>query len=257
MKMSTYAIARFPTPIFNTSHSSSFFSFKNEFGLMKNIEMIAFPGSKFSIQKEISSTIFQITTCEYPSKTPLYIDRRFLQEASFNTLERKKCLPPSSILLTSMLSLLGTRYFWGGNWAQGIPEMVHLYPHLLTSIDLDDILCKGVDCSGLLYQVTNGFTPRNTNQLIHYGREFAVNFPSLQQLQENIKPLDMLVWKGHVVFALSQNEVIESLHKEGVIVTPLKERYPQILNRVRLENETLYFRRWHPDFLNDNKNTQP
>jgi len=29
-------------------------------------------------------------------------------------------------------------------------------------------LMKGVDCSGLLYQATNGFTPRNSRSLLNF-----------------------------------------------------------------------------------------
>src|SRR4051812_38804060 len=119
MKMSTDVITIFPTPLFNTPqfphHHPDLSPFKNEQGLMKSIETIAFPDSKLTIQSEIAPHVVQVTTAEYPSDNPLYVDRRFLQDVSFNTPEREKAMPPSSAILDFMVSLLGTRYFWGGN----------------------------------------------------------------------------------------------------------------------------------------------
>jgi len=34
---------------------------------------------------------------------------------------------------------------------------------------LDKWIMKGVDCSGLLYEATNGYTPRNSSDLVTYG----------------------------------------------------------------------------------------
>lgn len=242
--MSIDVVALFPTPLFNTyhfpHHHPALSPFKNEQGLIKSIETIAFPGTKFTVQNEVAPTIVQVTTAEYPSDIPLYADRRFLQTVSFHTPEREKSMPSSSAILDFMVSLLGTRYFWGGNWAEGISQMLEFYPHLLNAADQDDVLCKGVDCSGLLYQATNGMTPRNTSELIHYGQEIAVNPISLPPIQ----PLDMLVWKGHVVFILDQQHTIESLGGKGVIISSLKERFPQILEKTRSKNIAFYLRRW-------------
>ena len=71
-----------------------------------------------------------------------------------------------------MEALTGTPYVWGGNWSSGIPEMVHFYP---PKSPLDEKTerywnLKGIDCSGLLYQTSGGATPRNTSQLIYYGK---------------------------------------------------------------------------------------
>lgn len=245
--MSINVVALFPTPLFNTPqfphHHPTLYPFKNEQGLMKSIETIAFPGTKFTIQKVITPTVVQVTTAEYPYDIPLYADHRFLQQASSNTPERKKSMPSLSTILDFMVSLVGTRYFWGGNWAHGIPQMLEFYPHLVNSADPDDVLCRGVDCSGLLYQATNGMTPRNTSQLTQYGQEIAINPTALPA----VHPLDMLVWKGHVVFILDQQHIIESLGGKGVIISSLKERFSQILDTTQAGNKMLYLRRWHPE----------
>jgi cell wall-associated NlpC family hydrolase len=202
--MSNYAIAKIPTPVYN-----------KEGGL----EFIAFPGTKFALLNET-----QVLTNEYPTKQSLYVDLQFLEKTSSDTPERKKKLPSATTILKFMESLIGTPYLWGGNWAQGLPQAPNL--------------CKGVDCSGLLYQATNGFTPRNTSELVHYGEEVFTK-----------KPLDMIVWKGHVIFILNEDQTIESLSGKGVIISSFKDRYAEVCEKLRAESKPFYLRRWHPDFL--------
>lgn len=237
--MSTYAITKSPTPLYNTP---SFPDLKKDSqGLIRNLEIILFPGTKLTIKKEVAPYVCEITTLEYPSESPLYIDRRFLLPGSSKTPEREKHLPSAASILKSMTSLVGTRYFWGGNWSEGIAEMQSLYPHFPAPEDQDDLICKGLDCSGLLYQVTNGFTPRNTSQLVTYGQALASDEP--------LKPLDMMVWRGHVIWALDADSCIESFISKGVIISPLKERFSFFSNKLHDENKLFSFRRWHPEFL--------
>lgn len=242
--MSTYAIAKGPAPIYATSNfphlQPSLGPFKDHQGLLKQIEIIALPGTKFTVLQELPQNVYEVRTLDYPSSTPLYMDRRFLQAASDATPEREKKLPSPDSILKFMQSVIGTRYFWGGNWAAGIEEMTSFYPQLPPNDE--DLLCRGVDCSGLLYQATNGFTPRNTGQLCTYGREIELDF-------EKVKPLDMMVWRGHVIFVLDHNTSIESVLGKGVVVSDLKERVNYFRDKLRAEQTPFYFRRWHPIFL--------
>ena len=219
--MSTYAIANRPIPVYSTIRPDP-----------TQLELICFPKTKFTIIKEVTPTIVQITTQEYPSKKPLYVDRRFLIAAGEETPEREKLLPTAQTILDFMTSKIGTRYLWGGNWATGISEMQEFY---LEEPVTDDLLCKGVDCSGLLYQATNGFTPRNTSDLCNYGIE--IKDPA------EVKPLDMMVWEGHVIFVLNSTQCIESFGGRGVIVSDFMERYEFF------KDKQFTLRRWHPNFL--------
>lgn len=243
--MSTY-ITTLPTPVYNTPYFPHLQSTlpKDSQGLIKSVEAIAFPGTKLTCVKEEACNALQVTLSEYPSETSLYVDSRFLAPCPPNTPERIKRLPSSEAMLQWMVSLVGTRYFWGGNWAQGIPEMLEMYPNLRSSDDQEDALCKGVDCSGLLFQASQGATPRNTSQLIHYGKEIEVDVFSLKDVQDALEPLDLIVWKGHVLIVLSPQEVIESRLNDGVVITPFHVRYPQILEQLRTQGKTLYLR--HP-----------
>lgn len=247
--MSTFAISKFPTPIFDTPQIPFFGETlqKDDQGLLRNLETIAFPGTKLTLLKTLNNYAVQVSTQEYPSNTPLYVDRRFLEETAHEPLEREKQLPTAEKVLDYMKSLVGTRYFWGGNWAQGILQMKEMYPHFAQSEYQDDLLCKGVDCSGFLYQTTEGITPRNTSQLINYGKEIFVDLQSVSAVQEVVKPLDMLVWRGHVIMVLDSDQLIESYAGKGVIISPFKDRYSEILEKLQKENKTFYLRRWHPD----------
>lgn len=235
--MST-ACAIFPTPVFNTP-DIPFLSLplkKDSQHLIREIEAIALPGTPFQCLHEVSAHILQVETPDYPSAHSLrYVDRRFLQA---NAPERKKKLPSRAALLNWLESSVGTRYFWGGNWRDGIPEMLNFYPHLQAAApeDQDDALCRGLDCSGLLYQATDGITPRNTGQLILYGEEISPH---------EFQPLDLIVWKGHVLIVFSQDLLIESRVGHGVVMSPFQERYAEVVKLTEAENKTLHFRRWY------------
>ena len=242
--MSTYAIAKSPVPLFNTPNIPQLD--KDQQGLIRSIETIALPHTKFSVLRQILPNTCEVTTVDYPSSTPLYVDSRFLQPAFKETFDRYKTLPPSATILKFMKSVVGVRYFWGGNWAQGIPEMAQLYPNIPVS---DDLLCKGVDCSGLLYQATDGFTPRNTSQLCTYGQKLEVDLKSPEAVQKVVKPLDMMVWKGHVIFVLDSDHFIESVIEQGVVISDFTQRYTYFRDKLAKENKPFTLRRWHPDFL--------
>jgi cell wall-associated NlpC family hydrolase len=235
-------IAKIPTPIFNTPDIP--FNYlplkKDNQGRLMEMETIAFPGTKFKCLSKISANIFQVQTAEYPSTASLYVDSRFLQKAPADTPERVKKLPSIDKILNWIEDLVGLRYFWGGNWATGIPEILEFYPFLkdASQEDRDDTICRGLDCSGILYQATDGFTPRNTSDLVRFGKEVPI---------EQIKPLDLLAWNGHVIIVKSPTTLIESRMGHGVVVSPIEQRYPEVLDLLKTKNKQLYIRRWHPD----------
>jgi len=214
-----YCLAKKPTPILNTPDFQKVFGSKvlplDEQGLLRAVEMVALPGTKFQILKEHSAHILEVKTNDYPCN-PIYIDARFTEHASEITPERKKILPPSEVILSKLKEALGQPYIWGGNWGRGIPEISALY-------NAPKNILSGVDCSGLLYEATNGFIPRNTSDLMHFGDKIS----SI----ENIKPLDIIIWPGHVIILLESYLVIESLLGKGVIETPLHDRLQQIAEK--------------------------
>ncbi len=255
--MSSVAFSKTFTPVLNTPHFTKVFGGEDgsslpldEQGLIRAVETIAFPNTKFKIIKEIENSILQVETEDYPC-TPLFVDERFL---SYKGQERKKKVPSIAHILKHLHHLVGTPYIWGGNQSRGIPELLHYYP---PKIALNEKMhtvwtLKGVDCSGLIYEATGGITPRNTSWLVHFGQPVIIENLPLEKIAALIKPLDLIVWPGHVLIALDSTQCIESRPQTGVAIRPLIERLSSI-NRKPLTqwNSSLpakdYFviRRWH------------
>ena len=224
--------------------------------------MIALPGEAFTVIQKHSSYIYEVTTAAYPVKNPLYVDGRFLQ------LYDKKPLAPSHRLLlmneilSKMESLIGLPYIWGGNYSQGIDLMRTLYPlqknKTLTPIQESNWVFKGVDCSGMLYEATQGYAPRNSSWLTSYGEGLAIEGLSNEAIKQLLKPLDMIIWHGHVLFVLDKEYTIESRsHRGCVFITKISERLEQIKAEEKKlpmnSSKTLNYRengfvirRWHP-----------
>ena len=231
--MSNYLIAKKPAPLLNTP------DFKQEFGsaslpldsqgLLRPLEMIALPGTVFKMIIKINRYTFEVTTGDYPHG-PVYIDSRFTTSSLEKLPERKKSLPPRETILSRLRNSLGLPYVWGGNWGRGISEIRSLYSPTIPA-KLEPIwTLSGLDCSGLLYEATDGYTPRNTSELLTFGELI----PSIDALKE----LDMIVWSGHVMILLSSTILIESLYGKGVILTPLKKRL------IELQSTKLLIRRF-------------
>lgn len=221
--MSIYAAK--PTPVLNTPDFEFAFGGKtgteiplNERGLPFCFEFVALPGTLFQIVKQESPFVAQVLCPIYRPQTPLYIDLRFTKPGKE---ERVPQTPSKETLLERMERRLGTPYVWGGNWGAGIPELIHYYPPK-GQLDLHTQqlwILQGVDCSGLLYEASRGATPRNTGELVYYGKTLTTN---------DLQPLDMIVYPGHVLFVLDSHKVIESRFPKGVILSDLKTRLDEL-----------------------------
>ena len=224
-----------PTPVLNTADFHVAFGGidgkqipKNPLGHPLHYEFVALPPMRFDIVDILPRHhhfIYRVRSSSYPAPS-LYIDSRFTRPAGKN-MESKQ-FPSRSEILASMQKLLGTRYVWGGNWSLGIPEMLSLYPPLapIDEITKDLWTLKGVDCSGLIYEVTHGLTPRNTSGLIYCGQDVPIANCSAKQILSRLEPLDMVVWpgkNGHVFFVFDSDRTIESKSPFGVIHRPLFE----------------------------------
>lgn len=242
--------AKGPTPLFNTLTSPFQFPLiRAEDGRIMAMESIAFPGTLFKFIKE-HGPIWEINCSEYHSHSPLYVDSRMLQPT--DTLkEREKKMPSSETILEILKKLIGTRYFWGGNWPERIYEVLKLYEKNIDPKDIDDATCCGLDCSGLLYYATNGCTPRNTSQLISFGKDVEeIDKGSAQQISTKVKPLDLVVWRGHVMIVLSDKEIIESRlrknrEEQGVISSKFIPRMEMVIKDLNAQEKEFYVRRWH------------
>lgn len=230
--MSRRVFIKSPAPILNTHEFDRVFhqnGFERDLkGHIRSLEFIALKGMSCLVKAEIGH-IYRVSFPFYPNKT-LYVDGRF---TSLVPLEKLEVSLTKDTVLSKMVSLLGLPYVWGGNWSLGIPEMLALYPpaKTLTPFEKELWLLKGVDCSGLLFEATGGRTPRNTSELMHFGRE----------VKENFEPLDLIVLKGHLMIVLNKNEVIESRESKGVVKDSLQKRVSEI--------GTFIVRRWPQNYF--------
>ena len=214
-----------PTPVLNTPCFSNVYSGVLPFDdqhLVRVLEYIAFPKRIFKVVNEIEPNILHVTTSEYPSSSSLFVDKRFGKIYFEETPLLQNEMPPKEVTIKRLLSKQGLPYVWGGNWSTGISEWECLYPPPAQISDFERAHWSfmGLDCSGLLYEATGGLTPRNTKELMTYGTEISLI---------DMEALDLILYPGHVLIALSPNEVIESCHfLGGVVVSSLKERVNMI-----------------------------
>lgn len=202
---------------------------------IRALEFIALPGTLFKVvscPEKWNGRICEVITEDYPSSGKLYIDAKFCEETQ-NYLPRSKVCPSSMLnILTTMEKMLGLPYVWGGNVHLGVDEMSNFYP---MPANLDEreraLWCmKGVDCSGMIYEATNGYTPRNTSALAGFGEGLQIEGKSLDEILKLIKPLDSIVWNGHVVSVFDDRTTIESrFDQHGSVRIPIKDRFKEIL----------------------------
>jgi hypothetical protein len=260
----SYCSAMIPCPVLNTPDFRAVFGGSDgktvrtdKKGLVRALEFIALPGTSFEVLSEIkkgSHSILEVKTRDYPSDGPLYIDSRFAAFFEEKAPERKKILLSKEEILSSMLSMERQPYMWGGNYAGGIDRMPEFYPPsgVVSSKTLSLWRLEGVDCSGLIYQASGGYTPRNTSSMLGFGEGLSISGLSAEQISEKLRPLDLIVWPGHVVVVLNPHYVIESTHPEGVIISKLLPRLRSIMSERTPGNgqglfPEKYFliKRWH------------
>jgi hypothetical protein len=211
-----FALTKEYTPLFNIERIDTIFgsslAFDRRF-LLPQVETVLFPGSALEIVRDAGPYV-EVKTKEYPASIPLFVDKRCIRMVD-HLQERFKDCPTKEKLLDRLLKFPKCHYVWGGTTPHGVPQWLHYYPpkKALTAFEFAHWTFRGVDCSGLLQHVTDGFTPRNTSDLYHFGYE--VN---------EVKPFDLILYPGHVLIALPDEKVIECRHLSGIVISPLSDR---------------------------------
>lgn len=248
---SLYGVVKHAAPVLNTPEFTNVFggndgaSLKTDgCGQVRELEFIALPGTVFRIlgkQMNGKSLVYRVETDEYPSAAgvSLYLDSRFLVTGDRPLPHRRPVLPSREQITASMKNMIGTPYVWGGNLPQGVPELAEWFYGNYRPGKAEQLTLAGVDCSGMLYQASGGWTPRNTSQLVGYGRAVAVAGKKAGEIVQVLEPLDLLVWNGHVVVVLDRKTAIESRlacgqpGNGGVVVTSLPQRLREIMRTRR------------------------
>mgnify|MGYP000873594383 CR=1 FL=1 len=248
-----FAVASQPVPVFNSAAAARTQALlkTDRCGQLRELEFIALPGTVFHIiaTDMADPAVAEVTTNDYqaPSGTRLYLHTALVAMTMDEPPPRIRSLPAAAVIDRQLRSTVGLPYVWGGNWRTGIQSDGRLR-------------FQGLDCSGLLYEATNGVTPRNTEQLVRFGRAVPIEGRGVDELLKVLQPLDLLVWKGHVIIVLDRPSAIESLldcnNKDGgVRITPLRQRLQQLLQQRKpvdhwpdnKEGSRVFVvRRWHP-----------
>lgn len=207
------------TPVFYRSDIRSLLaggmSLDNQ-GLFRPLELIAFEGSPVEIIDE-TEEFFRVQLSFYPVKGPLFIHKIFVGRGS----SKKRVMPTKEKILESMNEKQGLPYIWGGNSSLGVEEMLTLFPppQPLSQKERDRWTFRGLDCSGLLYEATEGLVPRNTSWMMKFGKP----------VEGELEPLDLILFEGHVIMVTEDGKTIEShLESGGVVLRDLEERLAEI-----------------------------
>jgi len=269
-----FAVARTVTPVLNSPEFTRVFGGRDgktlktdSCGQVREMEFIALPGTAFKLIGQLEkngTTVYRVVTDDYPvsADTLLYVDSRFLELRQQQPEPRKRKLPSCQEIVAIMKSAAGQPYVWGGNVRSGVPELLaYYYRKTLESGRIKRLTLGGLDCSGLLYEATGGWTPRNTSWLVHYGGAVAVSGRNAAEIAGLVEPLDLIVWKGHVLIVLDREQVIESVLKcgaaghGGVVISPLKQRLAAIMKTRKPadqwpagkgKRDKFVVRRWYP-----------
>jgi hypothetical protein len=212
-----------PAPVLSTPDFKYVFSGKDgntpsvdHCGQFRKLEFIALPGTLFKIEAELKmdgDIIYRVTTDEYPSKKAYYLDARSVKLVKDKPEERKRILFPKNEIIAALESRVGFPYVWGGNIGDGLDSIQKWYPLKPGQTDPAKEQLRrlqGLDCSGLLYEATNGYTPRNTSELVNYGDALPIKGKSAEEVADMLQPLDLIVLHGHVLIVIDKGRIIES-----------------------------------------------
>jgi hypothetical protein len=213
-----FAYAKKYTPILNRSDFSKILmesSLYDQLGHVRFLEMIAFPGEKFQIVQRLGKNVAEVVIPSYPTNLPMYLDIRCV---SYEYTPKKMFTQTYEKIVESLFKYPKRPYLLGGNcslplyeWASWYPPKVQdPYRRMISHLD-------GVDCSGILYELTLGNLPRNTSDLIHFCEK-----------TNKLAPLDIFIKPGHVIIYLGNDTLLESRQFDGVVFSSYNERRSEL-----------------------------
>ena len=181
----------------------------------------------------------------YGENDAYFLDSRFVKLEEHKPDEVIHKLPDMSTIFKTLLAAVDSQYIWWGSYYQWIPEINELYPTpddvKLSTWEQQYKILQWTDCSWLLWQATNWYTPRTTRSLLTFWDSVAISWFNVNQIVWIVKPLDLIVWAGHVVIILSDEYAIESIWKKDfewwVEIVKLDERLKDIFTRRQPVNE--------------------
>ena len=215
-----YSIAIWNTPLLNNSNFQWQFGWTDwltlnfdSFGEIYALEHIALSWSVIRIQDMLTHAIYSVDTKEYPAASTLYAHESFIPNISYRKpTERVKNLPSVNEIVENLQSSVWVDYVWWGNTIDGIPSLLEIFPPSVPISEKKKAqwTLTWLDCSWLIYWASGGYTPRNTSWLVDYGNTLPIAWKDVDEIISLLKPLDIIVWKWHMMIVLNDTQTIES-----------------------------------------------
>lgn len=200
----------------NQSHFSKDSFHLNKNGHPKAFECSLVPGMTGELLSETSSSY--LVKFPFYSKELYVLKNHAVMSSDFDSFEKVSV----EEIFFRLHSCKGMPYLWGGNHKGLTTSFMEIFGYQGIEVrEKRALMLYGIDCSGLLFYATNYQTPRNTSELQYAGVAIA---------NIDVKPLDLILTKGHVAIILPNRLVIQSKQNRGVYLTLLdKELY--LLNK--------------------------
>lgn len=226
-KISIYAESISYTPVMYTGSFSSVFWWHSwsllldEYDQIDPLEFEGFPRTIFQVEKFLfdnKNLILKVTSPDfaYIPDTWHYIDARFVK-MTWNPIARPRSrtivLPTEEQMIQKLRSQVDKEYVWWWNSNVWIQKLLLWYrpKGTIDSKMRNKWILNWFDCSGLLFWATNGYTPRNTSNLVSFGSGLSISWSTIDEIHKELKPLDIIVWVGHNIIILDNDEAIESV----------------------------------------------
>ena len=149
-------------------------------------------------------------------------------------------------------------YCWGGNQFKTVPLRGATFT---SQKEGEQYECRGFDCSGLLYYISDGTLPHATGALKNFGeqlfiieakKKWEVSKEDLEEVIRDLKDTDFIAIRGHVMIAYNKG-LIEFRSKDlGCCFTPKEEasqRVMELIEAAKKKGSDVWFVRWHPEYL--------
>ena len=231
-RLKRYAVSVSPTVMYNAANifapydvSDGVLESRDEDGLVTQVQAQAVPGTGWEIVGEETVSgmrVYNAKNLEFwqAPDTQYFIDARAVELTDDKPPLRDVLIPGADDLQRKLLEVHNLNsqdkihYVWGGNTLEGIPAHKEWYG---SGVDLDSLsdrdkkqfLIQGLDCSGLLYHITNGAAPRACYWLKNFGDSVPIQGKSAKSITETLRPLDMILFQGHVALVMDKDSTIE------------------------------------------------
>ncbi len=267
------------------------------------LEKMQYPGVPFCVRPTDQEHPVEVVDCDYlrhaRSKTlyALNVEQwSKLRECSFI----RKSLARGELVLRRLRSYQGRRYLLGGSvgvdnpgmrnyiltlWNRSPNQRDQLFKRAkdsrISKRELRSLIgCGGLDCSGLLSAATKGWYNGDTEHIVdlvnaNNARLLDISKYSPRELASRLKPLDIIVFMGHMMIALDRENLIQAVgvgsnaddfarqlgtdphvRYDRVSIDPtlpilralyLRNQFPS--SRWVFDHKHFMVVRWHPDML--------